>query len=268
MTSLSTFSTSGKKIWSRRRATRVQSGHDDGRRRSNPRSSTRALRVPSLAPRRGLREDLLLLPIPKAERLAGFESRLKSRLLSLAQVIRDVRNDPGRYTLGRVLEPFEYHLLLRVEVSEKTSSSSRSRKHCRRRLLDTCRGMAERLAGFESRLKSRLLSLAQVIRDVRNDPGGMVRGGCVDRLLERREEVGQLYRIQGRLSQQEDKLLDTCRGMAERLAGFESRLKSRLLSLAQVIRDLLRVEVSEKTSSSSRSRKHCRRRLRPSSCPD
>ena len=38
------------------------------------------------------------------------------------------------------------------------------------KLLDSCRGMAERLAGFESRLKSRLLSLAQVIRDVRNDP--------------------------------------------------------------------------------------------------
>lgn len=38
------------------------------------------------------------------------------------------------------------------------------------KLLDSCRGMAERLAGFESRLKSRLLSLAQVIRDLRNDP--------------------------------------------------------------------------------------------------
>ncbi|GAA5862086.1 hypothetical protein JCM3774_006169 [Rhodotorula dairenensis] len=38
------------------------------------------------------------------------------------------------------------------------------------KLLDACRGIADRLAGFETRLKSRLLSLAQVLRDVRNDP--------------------------------------------------------------------------------------------------
>ncbi|GAA5990374.1 hypothetical protein JCM10908_007342 [Rhodotorula pacifica] len=42
------------------------------------------------------------------------------------------------------------------------------------KLLDSCRGMSERLGSFESRLKSRLLSLAQVIRDVRNDPSRYV----------------------------------------------------------------------------------------------
>ncbi|POY73022.1 hypothetical protein BMF94_3860 [Rhodotorula taiwanensis] len=51
------------------------------------------------------------------------------------------------------------------------------------KLLDACRGMADRLTSFESRLKSRMMALAQTLRDARLDPRytipGTTRGGIL-----------------------------------------------------------------------------------------